>query len=108
MPTNISARDARAAQGAATAASTHGILRPSRAAKRRRRWITLYVGAALLGDRQFRENLFVGAITLKALAHLAREKQAHDRARLAAWWDALPAGPKNNRLVVFQRLSHPA
>jgi hypothetical protein len=58
--------------------------------------MTMYVGAALLGDRQFRANLFIGAIALGVLAHLAREKQVHDWARLAAWWDALPARPQSN------------
>jgi hypothetical protein len=96
MPTGISVRDAHTAQGAVTAASTHGTVRQCRAAKRRHRWMTMYVGAALLGDRQFRESLFIGAITLGVLAHLAREKQAHNRARLAAWWDALPARPQSN------------
>jgi hypothetical protein len=96
MSAGISGWDAHTAQGAVTAASTHGTSRQSRAVKRRHRWMMMYVGAALLGDRRVREGLFLGAITLGALAHLAREKRAHDRARLAAWWDALPARPQSN------------
>ena len=52
----------------------------------------LYLVLSLLRDRRFRENAILGAITLGALAHVARENQARTRARLAAWWDTLP-GP---------------
>ena len=75
----------------------HGTSRQPRAVKLRHRLMTLYVVGGLLRNRRFREGLFLGAITLGALAHLAQEKETRDRARLAAWWAALPAPrPRNS------------
>jgi hypothetical protein len=97
MPTGSSVREARTAQGAAIISGAHGTSRQFRAERRRRRLVTLYVVGGLLRDPHVREGLLIGAITLGALAHLAREKAARDRARLAAWWTALPApGPSSS------------
>jgi len=54
----------------------------------------LIIGVSLLRDRHVREQVLLGAITLAALARLARESQARARARLIAWLDAEP-GPPN-------------
>jgi hypothetical protein len=78
------------------ATNMHGASRRSKASKRRHRWMAMYVAGALLRDRSVRQGLFLGAITLGALAHLAREKQADNRERLATWWNALPARPSSN------------
>jgi hypothetical protein len=51
----------------------------------------LYLALSLLHDRRFREDAIIGAITLAVLAQIARESQAHARARLIAWWNAPPA-----------------
>jgi hypothetical protein len=53
----------------------------------------LCFAVGLLENRRFRQNMIIGAITLAALAHLARENETRSRARLAAWWNALPAPP---------------
>jgi hypothetical protein len=51
----------------------------------------LYLALSVLRDRRFREDAIIGAISLAVLAQLARESQVRARARLVAWWDALPA-----------------
>jgi hypothetical protein len=91
-PTSDSARHVHPVQGAVTAASASRSPRQARAARRRRHRMMLYLGLSLLGDRRFRKDAIIGAISLAVLAHLARESQVHARARLVAWWDALP-GP---------------
>lgn len=64
----------------------------------------LYLVLSLLRDPRFREDAMIGAITLVALAHLARESEARARARLVAWWDALPEpadrAPANDRPAI--------
>jgi hypothetical protein len=105
MPTSLdSARHAHRTQGAVTAASASRAPRQSRAARRHHRRMMLYLVLALLRDRRFREDAMIGAITLAALAHLARESEARARAHLVAWWDALPApvdrAPANDRPAI--------
>jgi hypothetical protein len=102
MPADIgSARHAHRTQGAVTAASASHTPRQSRAVRRHHHTTMLYLAVGLLRDRRFREDALIGAITLAALAHLARESEARARARLAAWWDALPGpagqAPANDR-----------
>ena len=93
MATGIdAARHGHRTQGAVTAASAGRTPRQSRAVRRHHRAVMLYLALGLLRDRRFRQDAILGAITLAALAHVARENQARARARLAAWWDALP-GP---------------
>jgi hypothetical protein len=52
----------------------------------------LIIGVNLLRDRRVREQVLLRAITLAALARLARQSEARGRARLIAWLDAEP-GP---------------
>jgi hypothetical protein len=56
--------------------------------------VMLIIGVNLLCDRRVREQVFLGAITLAALARLARQSQARARARLIAWLDAEPGPPR--------------
>jgi len=104
MATDIgSGRDARTTRGAVIAAGANGTPRQSRAVKRHHRMVMLLIGVNLLRDRRVREQVFLGAITLAALAHLARQSQARARARLIAWLDAEPgptrAGPTAAQLT---------
>lgn len=91
MPKTDSARHVHRTQDAVAAAGASASLRQSRAMRRRRRRMTLYLALALLRDRRFREDVVLGAVALVALARIARESNARARARLVAWWDALPA-----------------
>ena len=105
MPTDIaSACHAHMTQGAVAAASASRTPRQPRAVKRHHHRTMLYLVMGLLRDRRFREDALLGAITLAALAHLARESEARARARLAAWWDALPGPadrePANDRPAI--------
>ena len=104
MATDIgSGRDAHTTRGAVIAAGANGTPRQSRAVKRHHRMAMLIIGVHLLRDRRVREQVFLGAITLAALAHLARQSQARAQARLIAWLDAEPgptrAGPKAAQLT---------
>jgi len=85
-----------------TTASTDRTPRQAQAAKRRRRRMMLYLALALLRDRRFRENAVIAAVTLAALAQLARENQARTRARMAGWWNTQPA------LTGREDIDHPA
>jgi hypothetical protein len=104
MATDIgSGRDARTTRGAVIAAGGNGTPRQSRAVKRHHRMVMLIIGVNLLRDRRVREQVFLGAITLAALALLARQSQARARARLIAWLDTEPgparAGPTAAQLT---------
>jgi hypothetical protein len=104
MATDIgSGRDAHMTRGAVIAAGANGTPRQSRAVKRHYRMVMLIIGVNLLRDRRVREQVFLGAITLAALALLARQSQARARAGLIAWLDAEPgptrAGPKAAQLT---------
>jgi hypothetical protein len=95
MATDIgSGRDARPTRGAVIAAGANGTPRLSRAVKRHRRMVMLIIGVNLLRDRRVREQVFLGAITLAALARLARQSQDRARARLIAWLDAEPGSAR--------------
>jgi hypothetical protein len=95
MPTGAgSEREAHRMQGAVAIAGVNGTSQSSRAVKRRHHMMMLYLVLSLLRDRRFRENAILGAITLAALARIAREDEVHARARLIAWWNALPATPR--------------
>jgi hypothetical protein len=104
MATDIgSGRDAHMTRGSVIAAGANGTPRQSRAVKRHYRLVMLIIGVNLLRDRRVREQVFLGAITLAALALLARQSQARARAGLIAWLDAEPgptrAGPKAAQLT---------
>ena len=88
-----SEREAHRVQGAVAIAGVNGASRSSRAVKRRHRMIVLYVVLNLLRDRRFREDAILGAITVAALARIIGEDEVHARARLIAWWKALPVAP---------------
>jgi hypothetical protein len=98
-----SGRDAHTTRGAVIAAGASGTPWQSRAVKRHHRMVMLIIGVNLLRDRRVREQVFLGAITLAALALLARQSQARARAGLIAWLDAEPgparAGPKAAQLT---------
>ena len=94
MATDIgSGRDAHTTRGAVIAAGTNSTPRQSRTVKRHHRMIMIIVGVNLLRDPRVRVQVFLGAITLAALARLARQSQARARARLIAWLDAEPGRP---------------
>ena len=93
MATDIrSGRDAHMTHGAVIAAGTNGTPRQSRTVKRHHRMTMLIIGPNRLRDPRVRVQVFLGAITLAALARLARQSQARARARLIAWLNAEP-GP---------------
>lgn len=67
----------------------------------------LYLVVGLLRERRFREGLMTGAIMLAVLARLARDSQAHARARLGTWWNA-PPGPGDRAPATGQPAPHQA
>jgi hypothetical protein len=89
-----SEREARSIQGAVAIAGANGTPRPSQAVKRRHRVMMLFLAASLLRDRRFRDGAILGAITLAALARIARDGEVHARTRLVAWWDEVPVAPR--------------
>ena len=78
-----------------TVAGANGTDRPSRAVKRQRHRVMRYLVLGVLEDPRFRDDLVVGLITVVGLVGLTRQSAARTRARLIAWYDAVPspAGP---------------
>ena len=80
-----SGRDGHKARGAMIPGGSRAAARRPRAARRNHRIVILRIGLGILLSHPFHKLVITAVLALAALVGLARENQARNLARVAAW-----------------------